>query len=73
MMHDPLDVGRGGHEVVLAQDMVLVAVTVIEDACLVAQPPTQPPKAYVRAGGQAEGEDDARKRRMDTRVVHAQP
>ena len=73
VVHDALDPGGAGGEVMLAEHVGLVVIRVVELTGTPVEPALECGEANVRAGGQEEREDDARERGVDARVVHAHP
>ena len=73
MVHHALHSPGGGGEVVLAEDVRLVVVLVVELDALGVEPAAQVVQADVGTHGQEEGQDHAGERRVDARVVHAEP
>ncbi len=73
VVHHALHTHRGGGEIVLAQDVALLVIRVVQLAGAGVKPVAQLGEAHIRARGQEERQDDAGQRGVDARVVHAHP
>ena len=72
-VHDALDLGGRDGKVVLAQDMRLVVVSIIEQRQALAQPIGEAIELDAALGRDGKGQDDAGERGMHTALKHAEP
>ena len=72
-VHDALDLGGRDGKVVLAQDVRLVVVAVVEQRQALAQPIGQAIELDAALGRDGKGQDDAGERGMHAALEHAEP